>query len=304
MVGRLVAAVALLWACLVAQPLLRRPAVARRAVRSLFGFGAWMTVSNVVGPLMVYFDRFVIGAVLTIAAVAYYATPFELVTKILMLPMALASVLFPVFSVAGGAGGTQSFELYRRAMKVVTLGLFPIYLTIVALAPELLTFWLNAEFAAQAATVLQWLALGCLFNGVAHIPFALVQGRGAVALSAKIHLMEVPVYFVLLWIGIQTFGVVGVAVAWTVRCAIDWALFTWVAARFECGRGKLTDGTLVLACAATMAGFLTLHDVLARIALLAIVLAMLAWLLLCTEHILSGADRNALLRKLRAAAGR
>ena len=54
---------------------------ARRAVRELLSFGSWVTISNIVGPLMIYFDRFVIGALLTMTAVAYYTTPFDVVTR-------------------------------------------------------------------------------------------------------------------------------------------------------------------------------------------------------------------------------
>jgi len=38
-------------------------------------------VTNVVSPLLVTFDRFLIGALVSVTAVAYYATPFEVVTK-------------------------------------------------------------------------------------------------------------------------------------------------------------------------------------------------------------------------------
>ena len=53
-----------------------------KVARSLLGFGSWMTVTNIVGPLMVYMDRFIIGATLSMAAVAFYATPYEVVTKL------------------------------------------------------------------------------------------------------------------------------------------------------------------------------------------------------------------------------
>ncbi len=42
-----------------------------------------MTVSNVISPLMFYVDRLVIGAMVSVVAVAYYATPFEVVSRLL-----------------------------------------------------------------------------------------------------------------------------------------------------------------------------------------------------------------------------
>ena len=57
-----------------------------------------MTVSNVLGPLMVTFDRFLIGSIISIAAVAYYSIPYEVVTKLWLISSALIGVLFPAFS--------------------------------------------------------------------------------------------------------------------------------------------------------------------------------------------------------------
>ena len=66
-----------------------------RRCRGLAAYGGWMTVSNVIGPLMVVWDRFVIGAIIGSAAVAIYVVPFNFVWQILIVPAALTSALFP-----------------------------------------------------------------------------------------------------------------------------------------------------------------------------------------------------------------
>ena len=53
----------------------------RKEGSRLLRFGGWMTVSNIVGPLMVTLDRFLIGALISVSAVAYYATPYEVVSQ-------------------------------------------------------------------------------------------------------------------------------------------------------------------------------------------------------------------------------
>ncbi len=69
--------------------------IRRRKNRRLVSFGAWMTVSNVISPIMVTADRFVITAVVGAGAVAYYTVPVEVMLRILILPGALTGVLFP-----------------------------------------------------------------------------------------------------------------------------------------------------------------------------------------------------------------
>ena len=43
------------------------------------GFGAWVTVTNVIGPILVSIDRFFIASTLGANAVAYYSVPMSLV---------------------------------------------------------------------------------------------------------------------------------------------------------------------------------------------------------------------------------
>ena len=120
-----------------------------RSIRPLFMLGGWMTVSNVVGPLMVYLDRFVIGGIISISAVAYYATPYELVTKLWILPAAIVGVLFPAFAAIFAADQEQTLRLLIRGAKYVALALFPCAFLISALAPEGLTLWLGTYLREQ-----------------------------------------------------------------------------------------------------------------------------------------------------------
>jgi O-antigen/teichoic acid export membrane protein len=81
--------------------------------------------------MMVYADRFLIGSILPLAAVAYYATPYEVATKLLIVPSALVGVMFPAFSAAMAADRTRAAILYRRAAKYVGLFLFPLSLILI-----------------------------------------------------------------------------------------------------------------------------------------------------------------------------
>ena len=187
----------------------------------LMRLGGWMTISNVIGPIMVYLDRFLIGSLLSVASVAYYATPYELVTKLWIVPGSVVSVLFPAFAYLLSRDKIHVTLILGRAVKYVFFALFPFTILIMAFAHEGLDIWLGSEFANNSSHVLRWLALGVFINSIAQVPFALIQGIGRPDLTSKLHLVEFPFYLLTLWFLINAFGIVGAAIAWVARVAVD-----------------------------------------------------------------------------------
>lgn len=220
--GRLVAGAIYGILCLRVDPQLRkRVVITTDKMMPLLRFGGWMSVSNVVSPLMVIADRFVIGALLSMAAVTFYATPFEIVTKVLVIPSAIVGVLFPAFSTGYSHEPERTARLFFKGTKYIFLILFPVLLAIVVFSREGLEMWLGANFASHSVRVLEWLAAGVLLNGLAQVPFALIQGIGRPDLTAKLHMAELPAYALLLWLLIRTMGIEGAAIAWTLRAGVD-----------------------------------------------------------------------------------
>ena len=207
---------------LAVMPALRRHArIDLPTLWPLVRLGSWMTVSSIVGPVMVYMDRFVIGAVASMSVVAYYTTPYALVSRLWVLPLSLIGVLFPIFSRTYAADRQRACAFLFRGIRYVSLMLFPVVLVIVALAREGLGLWLGPGFAEHSATVLQWLAAAVFFNSLAQVAFSLVQGAGRADLTARLHLAELPVYLAALWWMIVHYGVIGAAVTWAARMALD-----------------------------------------------------------------------------------
>jgi O-antigen/teichoic acid export membrane protein len=210
------------WAC---WSLLGRLAVPawpeREGARKVVSYGAWVSVSNVVGPLMVYADRFVIAAMVSVAAVGYYAAPYEVLTRLWILPAALTGALFPALA---AARAEEAGALQRKGVLVILATAVPLALIAGAAAPLWMPAWLGDEFARQSIGVAQWLALGVAVNCLGHIPFTLLQARGRAAQTAMLHLAELPAYLVLLVVLIRSHGIEGAAIAWCIRCAADAAL--------------------------------------------------------------------------------
>lgn len=261
--GRITAWAAHVLLCLRFLPELGRSvAWERSAVGPLLRFGSWMTVTNVVSPLMVTLDRFLIGALVSVTAVAYYATPYEVVTKCLLLPGALMGVMFPAFSASFAKDGERTALLFDRSVKSLFLVLFPIMLCTVALAQDGLKLWLGPEFALHSFRVLQWLAVGVFINSLAYVPFSLLQGVGRPDLTATLHLIELPLYLGLLWWLVITRGIEGAAIAWSARVAVDASFLFGLAKRYLPDKSPIRLRTalppamalLILALAAVLQG--------------------------------------------------
>jgi O-antigen/teichoic acid export membrane protein len=222
---RVVSLAAHLAACIHVSPeLWTARALSWRLAPPLAKFGGWLTVTNIVSPLMVSMDRFLIGGQLAATDVAYYATPYEIVTKYLMLPLALTAVLFPSFS--SGAKDAETRRLYWGSLRALAVILAPLTLATVLLARSGLEWWVGAEMAEHGYRVLQLLAVGVFINGIAQVPFAFIQA-GRPDLTAKFHLIELPVYVAALWCAIHWWGIEGAAVAWVGRVAVDAGLLLW-----------------------------------------------------------------------------
>jgi O-antigen/teichoic acid export membrane protein len=299
---------AALAACLATIPDARRAVRVRPgAVRELLGYGRWVAVSNVVGPLMVNADRLAIGAVLSVRWVTFYAAPYELVTRLSLVPSSLMRAMFPLFSGDRTPDLRDARALAVDGARAIALVLGPVAVLVVALAPDVLGLWLGAEFARLSAPSLELLAVGVTINALALVPFWLLQGLARPDVSAKFHLLEFVLYVPLLFVFLGSWGITGAAAAWTVRVTLDAVLLMWAAGRLV-GFGEYRPRLAALAVyAALVVAALVLGHLLARTAgsggarllgaiLLAGALAAAGWGVLLT-----GAERAAVTVSARSA---
>ncbi len=218
--------------CLHVSPALRSNITLQGAPWSqMFRFGGWMTVTNIVSPIMVNVDRLLIGAIISMSAVAYYATPYEAATKLWIIPSAIAGVLFPAFATALATDKRRAAVLFERGVKYIFLSLFPAVLGILVLGRIVLRVWLGNDFALHSTIVLQLLAVGVFANSLAQVPFWQIQAANRPDLPAKVHLVELPCYLLIFWTLTSRYGIEGAGIAWMLRGTIDAAIMFWLSSR-------------------------------------------------------------------------
>lgn len=196
------------------------------AMGSLLKYGGWFTVTALIGPLMVTFDRLVIGGVLGAQQVSYYTIPFQLTYRLTLIPQSLTTALFPRFA---AEDNINSAHLAREAWMVVSVIMGPLILIGIILFHFTLALWIDPDFADQASAAGRILLLGVWANCFARIPYAQLQAKGRPDLVAKCHMAEVLPYLLILYAGLIHFGLEGVAAAFTLRTIADLLLLAGLA---------------------------------------------------------------------------
>ncbi|WP_298208114.1 oligosaccharide flippase family protein [Acidovorax sp.] len=197
-----------------------------KSITELLRFGGWMTLSNLVGPLMSYFDRFAIAALATVTAVTHYTVPFDVLSRLPMVPIAVMAVLLPLLAQANQTTHSTNDHnpTARRTVILLLICWIPGMVLIAWTGPLFLEWWVGAEMSQASTPIWRWLAIGVLVNGLAHLPFTMLQSAGRTDIIAKIHLLELLPYGVGLWWALNHYGVVGAAILWSLRVSIDMGL--------------------------------------------------------------------------------
>lgn len=189
-------------------------------IRRLLSFGGWITLSNIISPVMTYMDRFIISHLSGAAKVAYYSAPSEGIQRLSILPSALSRAIFPRLS--SNKDNFKNTKLLSYVLMVVSI--FPVCLFIFFFSHFIMTKWMGLNFGGVSVSVLKILCVGFFFNCVAQIPFASIQARGYSKITACIHLCELIPYLLLLFFFISKWGVLGAAVSWSIRTAVDFLI--------------------------------------------------------------------------------
>lgn len=198
----------------------------KHTFKRLIMFGGWITVSNIISPIMVYFDRFIVSNVIGAGAVAYYTIPSEGVSRLGILPAALSRAIFPKLSNLKKTNDIK--EQIRLSYKLASLTCLPVIILGMFFSNQIIYYWMGNQYVAKCAPVFCILLIGFFFNSIAQIPFATIQAAGKAKTTALLHCFEIIPYLVFLYYCINRFGIMGAAYAWSIRMFVDCLLLIFL----------------------------------------------------------------------------
>jgi O-antigen/teichoic acid export membrane protein len=216
--GRIFTVVLLFFQCCKYVPLFGRPVFYRAHLLPMISYGGWISVIVIVAPLLVMLDRLAIATLTGARSIANYTIPHDLVSKATIIPGSFYSALFPRMAVESEEAGRL---LALRASIVLVAIMTPIVITSLFIVQPFLNLWVGDYFAGASYGVAEIVLIGVWLNAIViphHARFLSKENPRTIAI---IYLLEIPVYCMILWIGILYWGIVGAALAWSSRMFLD-----------------------------------------------------------------------------------
>jgi len=230
LISRLGTAFAYLILCFKTFPALKRFIfINKKAIQSLFIFGGWITVSNIVGPIFNYLERFLIASFLSVSALTFYSAPYEVISRVIIFPASIAMTLFPAFSYYGRGSHKLLTELFSRPLKYLLFIMTLISGILFAFAGQILNLWLGNEFYQKSTLLFQILTFTFFLHAFAYVPYTSIQGLGRPDLKAKLDLINVFIFIGFSSWLIPQFGINGAALAKLIISIIDVSVLFFLA---------------------------------------------------------------------------
>lgn len=280
-------------------PGLRTAQASSRLLPGLLAYGAWISVAHALGPVALYLDRFLIGAVLGVSAVAYYTAPFEVVVRLQVFTSGLIMTLFPAFSALADTREEELQRLYLRSIKYLFLTTAPLLLLLLVFAEPVIRLWLGEAFVGPSTAVFRLFLLGALIGLPAPVSNTLLQSLGRPDLLPKMYALYLPLYVAVAWISTQRLGIGGAAVAASLRCALDAVILFYLSGRRVGLRRSVLAEHGLFRCLGILGSLGALFWLASRLGgpatqISAVCVALLVFLVVVWRYVLDETDRSSL----------
>jgi len=200
-------------------------------LQPLLSFGSWLTLSNIINPLLSLLERFLITFALTTSVIAYFNTPYDVLKRLNVITFSFLQVMFPAFSYESATNREKTRSLYiTSSFSIFALIIFPV-LAIFFFAEPLLALWINDEFAQKSYQIAQILAIFMLISCLNPVPVEAIQSIGRSDLTAKIKIAQLIYYVPLFIVFLNYWGLVGAAWAMLIKICIEFTVNTLFASK-------------------------------------------------------------------------
>jgi O-antigen/teichoic acid export membrane protein len=207
---------------------LLRPHTSMSLVRPLLKFGIASAAMNLLWIALMNADKLLVVRLVSVRELAYYSVAFTLARLLSLLPAALNQSLFPALSRLYATREPRELQaLYTQSLRGLVIWTLPTALGICLVAKPFLAIWAGLDYERESVLPLYVLLAGSVFDALSYVPRILLTAAGKPHLILYFQALNLLPYFVIFIALITRFGIVGGAVAWSLRAMIESALIFW-----------------------------------------------------------------------------
>ncbi len=203
------------------------PSFSLASFKDIWKYSAAMNLIALTALVLSQADRLAVTKLLSLEALGYYSIAYNASIVISLVQSAINNASFPAFSHSFSSG--QHAELLSRYNKTSQLMAVVVALpcfVLVFFGHEVLTVWINAKVADEAAFTMAWLAVGFFFNAVVSNAYMAAVACGRPDLPLKVNLLALMAYLPTLYWLVNAQGVSGAAMAYA--CLNAYYVFSMV----------------------------------------------------------------------------
>jgi O-antigen/teichoic acid export membrane protein len=223
--SRVLILILLLYLCRRYVPLIGLPIVDFSHLSPIVSYGGWMSLISLIGPVLVSMDRLIIASINGAKVVASFTIPFDLVSRAMTIPNSISNALFPRLA---SSSEHNSKELANRVNLFLNAIMTPIVIIGLFISYPFLSIWLGETFSLSCFGVSEVILLGVWINSIVIPHSTRLLASGAPRGVVLAYVLEVPIYFLMLWLGVTKLGIIGAALAWTLRVILDTAILLYL----------------------------------------------------------------------------
>lgn len=241
---------ATLWACCIALlililnfsmsvkllPQLKNISIDKRLFSPLLSFGKGIVVYAIALMLINYMEKILIPRIMESPTknLAYYSVAFTLANMANLFSMSMVQTLMPAFSQLLTPQRRQELELlFSRCVRISIILIIPTLVGMAVIAKPFFKIWAGDEFGDASVIPFYTLLIGMFFSLLAYVPNTVLLASGRSKLFARYYIIELLPYGILTYFFILKFGILGAAIAWSIKEITNALFFIYYAKKHQ-----------------------------------------------------------------------
>jgi len=186
--------------------------VNKKTLKSLYDYSIYSFLISISIKVIFLTDSIVIGSLVNVSQVTYYAIPAMIVEYLEKFIWAIVAVLIPIISSQEAVGGAdKNQQLYFLGTKYTFLLITPIIFVLYTVGDDFIGMWMGAGYAAPSGEVLGILLVGHAFFLAQLVAHGILKGISKHKMLAYILCIEAVCNLGLSMLLAPSYGINGVA---------------------------------------------------------------------------------------------